>query len=320
MAMLSVNQINGANLRNQVILFIEPRIEASYYQWLTLLKPRVLVLVVFTGICGILLAPGHSNPFLDFISILCISTASGACGAINMWFDRDIDAVMRRTCFRPIPAGKLAPNQVLAFGIILAVGSVLLMGLALNMFATCILMTSIIFYLIVYTGWLKRRTPQNIVIGGAAGAFPPVIGWASVTGNVEFMPLLMFTIIFFWTPPHFWCLALWTKDDYTKADVPMLPITAGELHTRKLIIWYTIILIFLSEAPIITDSADMFYTLIASAIGCKYIFHTYNVLNDYQDNGGKSLSGDAPAKRAFRYSIWYLFSLFGFLVIDRLLR
>ena len=314
------SQADDIDSYNQIIRTTKPILEHDYHTWITLLKPRVLVLVVFTGICGILLAPGHLNPFLSFISILCISIASGACGALNMWFDRDIDAIMQRTSLRPLPAGKLLPNEVLTFGVILAAGSVMIMGLALNVCAACILALSICFYLIVYTSWLKRRTPQNIVIGGAAGAFPPLIGWASVTGSLDLMPLLMFLIIFVWTPSHFWCLALWTKDDYAKADIPMLPVVAGELHTRRAIAWYTVLLLALSEVPTVVGLSGVFYGLVAAVLSLKYIMLVYKVFNDAQDNFGRSLSGDRPAKATFKYSIWYLFLLFGVLVIEYLTR
>ena len=207
---------------------------ADYRDWIALLKPRVLTLVVFTGVIGLLVAPGHLNPVLAFTAILCITVAAGACGAINMWYDRDIDAIMRRTQKRPIPAGRIQPNPALGFGVTLAVGSVLLMGLALNIPAALLLALSICFYVFVYTMWLKRRTPQNIVIGGAAGAFPAVIGWAAVTGTVDFIPLVLFGIVFIWTPPHFWSLALRANDDCRRAGRSLL---------------YTIILVPLTLVP-----------------------------------------------------------------------
>ena len=202
-------------------------LEADYRDWIALLKPRVLTLVVFTGVIGLMVAPGHLHPVLAFTAILCITVAAGACGAINMWYDRDIDAIMRRTRKRPIPAGRIEPGAALGFGITLAVGSVIVMGLAVNIPAALILALSVCFYVFIYTIWLKRRTPQNIVIGGAAGAFPPVIGWAAVTGTVDLVPLVLFGIVFIWTPPHFWSLALWANDDYRRAGVPMLPVVAG---------------------------------------------------------------------------------------------
>ena len=223
--------------------------QAELRDWIALLKPRVMTLVVFTGVIGLLVAPGHLNPVLAFTAVLCIAVAAGACGAINMWYDRDIDAIMRRTRNRPIPAGRISPGAALGFGVTLAVGSVLVMGLALNIAAASVLALSICFYVFVYTMWLKRRTPQNIVIGGAAGAFPAVIGWAAVTGSVDLVPLVLFAIVFIWTPPHFWSLALWANDDYRRASVPMLPVVAGAKETRRQILLYTLVLVPLTLAP-----------------------------------------------------------------------
>src|SRR5947209_16396935 len=221
----------------------------SVADWIVLLKPRVMTLVVFTGLVGLLVAPGHLNPVLAFAAILSIAVGAGASGAINMWYDRDIDAKMRRTAQRPIPGGRIQPGEALGFGIILAVGSVLVMWLATNLVATAALAGSIAFYVFVYTVWLKRRTSQNIVIGGAAGAFPPLIGWAAVTGSIAPMPLLLFAIVFFWTPPHFWALALWSHGDYARAGVPMLPVVAGAKETRRQILLYTLALVPLSLVP-----------------------------------------------------------------------
>src|SRR4249919_3837157 len=216
---------------------------AELGDWIALLKPRVMSLVVFTGLIGLLIAPGHLHVVLALTAVLCIAVAAGACGAINMWYDRDIDAVMRRTRGRPIPAGRIEPGAALGYGVTLAVGSVIMMGLAVNLAAAAVLALSIGFYVFVYTAWLKRRTPQNIVIGGAAGAFPPVIGWAAATGEVSLGALALFLIIFMWTPPHFWALALYRSDDYARAGVPMLPVVAGVDATRLQILLYTIVLI-----------------------------------------------------------------------------
>src|SRR5271170_3974291 len=217
--------------------------DSDVRDWIALLKPRVMSLVVFSGLIGLLVAPGHLHPVLAFTAVLCIAVGAGACGAINMWYDRDIDALMRRTRNRPIPAGRIAPGEALGFGITLAVASVIVMGLAVNLTAAALLALSICFYVFVYTMWLKRRTPQNIVIGGAAGAFPAVIGWAAVTGSVDLVPLILFAIVFFWTPPHFWSLALYANDDYRRANVPMLPVVAGAKETRRQILVYTLVLV-----------------------------------------------------------------------------
>ena len=286
--------------------------------WIALLKPRVMSLVVFTGVIGLLVAPGHLNPVLGFTAVLCIAIGAGACGAINMWYDRDIDAVMRRTRNRPIPAGRIEPGAALGYGVTLAVASVILMGLAVNVVAAAVLTLSIAFYVFVYTVWLKRRTPQNIVIGGAAGAFPAVIGWAAVTGSVDMVPLILFAIVFFWTPPHFWSLALWANDDYRRAGVPMLPVVSGAKETRKQIVIYTLLLVPLSLAPWAIGFSGLIYGVSAAVLGAGFIVSVWRVATDRQDGTGVSLTGDAPAKAAFRYSILYLFVLFGALAVDRL--
>ncbi|MDB5402661.1 MAG: protoheme farnesyltransferase [Rhodopila sp.] len=294
-------------------------LEADYRDWIALLKPRVMTLVVFTGAVGLLVAPGHLNPVLGFTAILCITVAAGACGAINMWYDRDIDAIMRRTRDRPIPAGRIEPGPALGFGVTLAAGSVLVMGLALNIAAASILALSICFYVFVYTMWLKRRTPQNIVIGGAAGAFPPVIGWVAVTGSVDLIPLVLFGIIFIWTPPHFWSLALWANDDYRRAGVPMLPVVAGAKETRRQILLYTILLVPLTLVPFLMGFSGLPYGVAAGLLGLVFLQRVYCVVTDRQDPLGNSLTGDVPAKAAFKYSILYLFALFGALAVDRLI-
>ena len=294
----------------------EVAMEADYRDWIALLKPRVLTLVVFTGLIGLMVAPGHLNPVLGLTAILCITVAAGACGAINMWYDRDIDAIMRRTRNRPIPAGRIQPGPALGFGITLAVASVLLMGLALNIPAALILALSICFYVFVYTMWLKRRTPKNIVIGGAAGAFPPVIGWVAVTGSVDLISLVMFGIVFIWTPPHFWSLALWANDDYRRANVPMLPVVAGAWETRRQILLYTIVLVPLSLVPFFMGFSGWLYGAVAGVLGLVFLQRVYGVIADRQNDLGVSLTNDVPAKAAFKYSIWYLFVLFGALAID----
>jgi protoheme IX farnesyltransferase len=295
-------------------------LEADYRDWIALLKPRVMTLVVFTGVIGLLVAPGHLNPVLAFTAILCIAVGAGACGVINMWYDRDIDAVMRRTRNRPIPAGRIQAGPALGFGVTLAVGSVLVMGLAINILAALILALSICFYVFVYTMWLKRATPQNIVIGGAAGAFPAVIGWAAITRSVDLIPLVLFGIVFLWTPPHFWSLALWSNDDYKRAGVPMLPTIAGAKETRRQILLYTAILLPLTLVPFVVGFSGVPYAVAASLLGLVFLQRVYHVITDRQDEQGNSLTGDVPAKAAFKYSILYLFTLFGALAIDHLAR
>jgi heme o synthase len=291
---------------------------AELGDWIALLKPRVMTLVVFTGLIGLLIAPGHLNPVLSLTAVLCIAVAAGACGAINMWYDCDIDAVMLRTRNRPIPAGRIEPGAALGFGVTLAIGSVIMMGLTVNLVAASALAASILFYVFVYTIWLKRRTPQNIVIGGAAGAFPPVIGWAAVTGTIDLVPLLMFAIVFFWTPPHFWSLALFANADYQRAGVPMLPVVAGAKETRRQIVLYTLLLAPLSLAPWLIGFSGLVYGLAATLLGVGFLASVWRVATDRQDPSGISLTNDAPAKATFKYSILYLFVLFAALAVDRL--
>ena len=291
---------------------------ATAGDWFSLLKPRVMTLVVFTGLVGLLVAPGRLHPVLALTAILCVAIGAGAAGAINMWYDRDIDAVMRRTARRPIPDGRIAPADALGFGIALAVASVLVMGLATNVAAGAILAASILFYVFVYTMWLKRRTPQNIVIGGAAGAFPPLIGWVAVTGHLALAPLVLFAIIFFWTPPHFWSLALYAHGDYARAGVPMLPVVAGARATRRRIMLYTLLLVPLTLLPWALGEAGRIYGLAAGGLGIGFLVSAWRVLRDAQDEAGRSLTKDAPARAAFRYSILYLFVLFAALAVDRL--
>jgi protoheme IX farnesyltransferase len=288
--------------------------------WIALLKPRVMSLVVFSGLVGMLVAPGATgmHPVLAATAILCIAVAAGAAGAINMWYDRDIDAVMRRTAKRPIPNGRIAPGAALAFGIWLSVASVTVMWMATNVAAAFVLALSIAFYVFVYTMWLKRRTPQNIVIGGAAGAFPPVIGWAAVTGDVTLVPIILFTIIFVWTPPHFWSLALWAHDDYARAGVPMLPVTAGAKETRRQIVIYAAVLAPLGLVPWLVGFSSAAYAAVAAVLGALFLRHAIAVLRDRQDSDGRSLTGDAPARACFRFSLYYLSILFAALAIDRL--
>jgi protoheme IX farnesyltransferase len=289
---------------------------AEWRDWFALLKPRVVTLVVLTGIVGMLVAPGHLNPVLAIAAVLSIAVAAGAAGAINMWYDRDIDAVMRRTAKRPIPAGKIAPGEALGFGIALSFASVIVMALATNFVAAAILALSIAFYVFIYTIWLKRRTPQNIVIGGAAGAFPAVIGWAAVTGDVTVMPVLLFTIAFLWTPPHFWALSLYACKDYERAGVPMLPVTAGARVTRWHILAYTLVLAPFAVLPWPLGYAGPVYGATAIVLGAGFILSAIRVMTDKQDADGVSLTKDAPARQTFRYSLAYLAILFLAVAVD----
>lgn len=287
--------------------------------WVDLLKPRVISLVVLTGVCGLLVAPGRLHPVLVLTAVLCIALGAGAAGAINMWYDRDIDARMKRTAKRPIPAGRIAPGGALAYGVALSFASVIIMGLATNWVAAGILALSIGFYVFIYTAWLKRRTSQNIVIGGAAGAFPPVIGWAAVTGNVTLEPLILFAIIFFWTPPHFWALSLFAHADYERVGVPMLPVTHGAKETRKQVLIYTLALLPLTLAPWLLGFASWIYAGAAVLLGAEFLRQSIAVYRDRQDAEGRSLTSDAPAKTCFRYSLSYLGLLFIALALDHLI-
>jgi len=316
----STAPLDSADRGEQSPLPAYEQAETDVRDWIALLKPRVMSLVVFTGAIGLLVAPGRLNPVLAFTAVLCIAVAAGACGAINMWYDRDIDAVMRRTRNRPIPAGRIEPRAALSYGVTLAVGSVIVMFLAVNVAAAAVLALSIAFYVFVYTVWLKRRTPQNIVIGGAAGAFPAVVGWAAVTGSVDLVPLVLFAIVFFWTPPHFWSLALYANDDYRRAGVPMLPVVAGAKETRRQIVIYTLLLLPLSLVPWFMGFSGPVYGIAALVLDAGFLVCAVRVLRDRQDAAGVSLTHDAPARAAFRFSIAYLFLLFAALAVDRLVR
>ena len=280
---------------------------ADFWQ---LLKPRVMSLVIFTGFVGMFLAPADMHPLLFIISLFAIAAGAGASGAINQWYDRDIDAVMERTRGRPVPSGAVEPAEALSFGLVISTLSVLLLGLASNWLAAGLLAFTIFFYGVIYTIWLKRSTPQNIVIGGAAGALPPVIGWAAVTGGLSVEPLILFAVIFMWTPPHFWALALFRNDDYLRANVPMMPVVAGEAETRRQILIYALLLAPLALTPAFIGMTSMAYGVVVAALGCNFIRLSW-ALYRHPD--------DAVAKRLFAFSILYLFLLFLGLVIDRLL-
>uniref|UniRef100_UPI002269D9F6 heme o synthase n=1 Tax=Sphingomonas sp. GM_Shp_2 TaxID=2937380 RepID=UPI002269D9F6 len=281
--------------------------------FLALTKPRVLTLVVFTGLCGLLAAPIMPDPVIGFTAILCIALGAGAAGTLNQWYEADLDAMMRRTAQRPLPAGRMDRQSALHFGVGLGAFSVILMGLAVNYTAAAILVVSILFYVLIYTVWLKRRTPQNIVIGGAAGAFPPLIGWAAATGHVALLPFLMFLLVFLWTPPHFWALALFVKTDYANAGVPMLPVVAGEVVTRRQIGLYTIPMAAAAVLPWPLGLTGAIYGGVATVGTALFAWYALVVAMR------RTQADDAmkPEKRLFKYSILYLFLLFGALVADR---
>ncbi|MDX3883754.1 MAG: heme o synthase [Sphingomonas sp.] len=287
---------------------------AEWRDFLALCKPRVLTLVVFTGLCGMLAAPVSIHPVLGFTAMLCITLGAGAAGALNQWYEADLDAKMRRTAGRPLPAGRMDRQSALHFGVGLGAFSVLLMGLAVNLLAAAILTVSILFYVLVYTVWLKRRTPQNIVIGGAAGAFPPLIGWAAATGRVELLPVLLFAIVFLWTPPHFWALSLFVRTDYANAGVPMLPVVAGTRTTRAQILLYTLPMVAAAVAPWPLGLTGAIYGLAAVALSGLFLLLSARVAFSQEADQAKM----KPERRLFAYSILYLFILFGALVADRM--
>ena len=286
---------------------------AEWRDFVALTKPRVMSLVVFTGLCGLLVAPEPMHPVLAFTAVLCIALGAGAAAALNMWYEADLDARMKRTAGRPLPAGRMAPDSALQFGVALSFFSVLLMGVATHWLAAAILAVSILFYVFVYTIWLKRRTPQNIVIGGAAGAFPPVIGWAAATGDVTLLPVLLFVLIFLWTPPHFWALSLFVRTDYAAAGVPMLPVVAGAAATRRQVFLYSLPMSAAAIAPWPLGLAGPLYGAAASALSLVFVAMAAHVFA----NKAADSSGMAPEKRLFAFSILYLFILFGALVADR---
>jgi heme o synthase len=292
-------------------LYAQPSM-AGVGDYIALMKPRVMSLVVFTAFVGYAVAPVHVHPVLGFTALLCIAIGAGAAGALNMWYDADIDARMTRTAGRPIPVGRVAPGEALAFGATLAGFSVVLLGLLVNVVAAGLLAFTILFYVGIYTMWLKRSTPQNIVIGGAAGAFPPMIGWAAATGGLGIEPILLFLIIFFWTPPHFWALALYRAPEYKRAGVPMLPVVSGERETRRQILLYTLILVPLGVAPWPLGYAGMSYGAVAIVTGAIMIALAVQVLREVAEAGYRA------SRRLFAFSILYLFLLFAALLVDRL--
>jgi len=288
---------------------------ADWRDFVALTKPRVMSLVVFTGLCGLLVAPVQLPLVLSFTAILCIALGAGACGALNQWYEVEVDAKMRRTAMRPLPAGRMEPQSALHFGVGLAGFSVLLMGLATNWLAAALLAVSILFYVIVYTVWLKPRTAQNIVIGGAAGAFPPLIGWVAATGHVATLPLLLFAIVFLWTPPHFWALSLFVRSDYAAAGIPMLPVVAGMQSTRRQIVLYSLPMAAAAVAPWPLGLAGPIYGMSAAVLSFVFLVLAARV--------GANRASDPKAmeaeKHLFAYSVFYLFALFTVLVADRFL-
>ncbi|WP_144291668.1 heme o synthase [Rhodoligotrophos appendicifer] len=284
---------------------------ADVRDFLALLKPRVMSLVLFTSLVGLFVAPGHIHPWIGLVALVCIAMGAGAAGALNMWFDADIDALMTRTATRPIPRGSIPAGDVLGFGIALACGSVLMMGVLVNWVASILLAVTIAFYVFVYTIWLKRRSPQNIVIGGAAGAFPPMIGWAAVTGSVGIESIVLFLIIFMWTPPHFWALALYRSDDYARAGVPMMPVVYGQVETRKQIVIYSLLLVPTTLLPCAVGLAGMPYLIVSAVLGVLFIAFATQIYRD------RAKIGDyRSAKNLFAYSIVYLFLIFAMLLVE----
>jgi len=304
---------DGADLagpaRSRVLA--EPSI-ADVSDYLALMKPRVMSLVVFTALVGLMVAPGHVHPVIGFTAILCIAVGAGASAALNMWYDADIDALMSRTSRRPIPAGRIQPGEALAFGVMLGTGAVVVLGLLVNWVAAGLLAFTIFFYIVVYTMWLKRTTPQNIVIGGAAGAFPPMIGWAAATGGIGVEAILLFLVIFFWTPPHFWALSLYRTDDYAKAGIPMLPVVAGRQETRRQIVVYALVLLPVGLSPWLLGYAGAGYGMVATAAGALMVALAWRV------HSRRGAAGEQAAKHLFAFSILYLLVVFAALLVEGL--
>jgi protoheme IX farnesyltransferase len=288
---------------------VEPSI-AGVGDYIELMKPRVMSLVVFTAFVGLVRAPVHMHPVIAFTALLCIAVGAGAAGALNMWYDADIDARMARTAGRPIPRGRVTPGEAAGFGFTLAAFSVVSLGLFVNVLAAAVLAFTLFFYVVIYTIWLKRSTPQNIVIGGAAGALPPVIGWAAATGSLAIEPLVLFLIVFLWTPPHFWALSLYRADDYARAGVPMLPVVAGAAETRRQILYYTVVLAPVAVAPWLLGYAGALYGVAAVLAGAALIGLAVRVRGEAH--------GHAASKQMFGFSILYLFLLFAMLLVDRM--
>ena len=284
---------------------------ATVRDYIDLLKPRVMSLVVFTAWVGLVIAPAHIHPFAGALAVLAVALGSGAAGCINMWYERDLDAVMARTANRPLPQGRVAPDDALGLGVLLSIFSLLLMAVATNFMATALLGAAILFYVFIYTIWLKRRTPQNIVIGGAAGAFPPMIGWAAATGDVSAVGIALFLTIFLWTPPHFWALSLYRSDDYRRAGVPMLPVVAGPRETKRQMLIYTLLLVPVSLVPTLLGAVGWIYGATAIVLGAAFIAHAVLVWRTADDE-----TAHPVARRMFFFSLFYLAALFAALPVD----
>jgi protoheme IX farnesyltransferase len=282
--------------------------------YFALLKPRVMSLVIFTAFVGIVAAPGTLHPLLALVALIAIAVGAGASGALNMWYDADIDAKMKRTASRPVPRGAILPGEALGFGAFLAIASVIVLGLFVNLVAAALLAFTIFFYVVIYTMWLKRWTPQNIVIGGAAGALPPMIGWAAVTGTIDPGSISLFLIIFMWTPPHFWALALFTENDYAAAGVPMLPNVAGSDETRKQILLYTLVLLPLTFLPALLGVSGLLYVVGVALLSAMFLYYAINV---YRIREGAA--ADRACKKLFGFSILWLFLVFALIPVERLL-
>ena len=294
---------------------VPTQLPAEWRDFFALTKPRVMSLVIFTGLCGLLAAPGSIHPVLGFTAILCIALGAGGAAALNQWWEADIDAGMKRTAARPLPSGRMNRTDARDFGVLISAASVMIMGLGVNWLAAAILALSIFYYAVIYTVWLKPRTPQNIVIGGGAGAFPPLIGWVAVTGEISLMPVLLFLIIFMWTPPHFWALALFVKTDYANVGIPMMPVVRGEASTRRQILAYAVLLVPVAAAPWFIGGTSYVYGVASLALTLAFLALSVPVA--FRQTGLNDTM--MPEKRLFAFSIIYLFALFAALVADRVL-
>ncbi len=300
----------GVEVRGPLVAGVGEPSLATVGDYIALMKPRVMSLVVFTALVGLAVAPGSLHPVAAFTALLCIAVGAGAAGALNMWYDADVDALMTRTARRPVPMGRVLPGEALAFGLTLGSFAVVVLGLLVNWVASALLAFTIFFYVVIYTIWLKRSTPQNIVIGGAAGAFPPMIGWAAVTGSLGLEPVLLFLIIFFWTPPHFWALALYRTEDYARAGIPMLPVVSGDASTRRQIMLYTLILVPLGVTPWAFGYAGALYGVTAIVTGAIMVMLGWQVFRE-------SRPAERASRNLFAFSILYLFLLFAVLLVER---